>query len=354
MSPPLRLRYRWWRKALRQLRNQTVPRLPRAAHATIRYGILPESLAAYNSEEDYDLGLYLSDYARRVHTPAIDGDAGQVLDNKLAFHFAMQPFRDRLPCLFGLIRQGRMIAVPAGEGQRSPLEQVREHLDDGGSLVLKPLLGGRGAGVHVVDLRDGLVHRDGKPQQGASEQDLEGALSACGRGLVTEFVPPAPYSREVYPHTANTLRIITMWDTADDAPFIAGAVHRFGTSSSYPLDHLANGGVAAPVDLATGRLGRAATFRGARSLRRCESHPETHAPITGVQVPRWIELRDEVLKVAGRCPFWPYVGWDIAATEDSFTIIEGNSFPGAMTMQFDRPLLLDERVHDFYAAHGVV
>ncbi len=45
--------------------------------------------------------------------------------------------------------------------------------------------------------------------------------------------------------------------------------------------------------------------------------------------------------------------WDVAVTEDGFTIIEGNDRPDTV-MQLHGPFLVDPRIRKAFEAHGVV
>lgn len=349
MSSPLRLRYRWWRKAVRQLRAQPLRCLP----YTVRYGILPESLAVYKSEEDYKIEVYLSDYARRVRTPGINGEAGQLMNNKLAFHFAMQPSRSLLPRLFGLFRQGRIIAVPDGEVQRPPLEKLRELFNDGGSLVLKPVLGDRGAGVHGVDLRDGVVPRDGQPKRSASEPDLEAALSPCGRAW-----SPSSCRRCHAPEgSTRTLRTRCGSSPCGTAPMALRSVPR--PTALAPRRHTP--WTTAPTAVSP----RSSTWR--RAAWDAPPRSVAGVPFAGATSTRIRTWPPHVSSCPGGLSCEKGSSKSLAAVRSGptsavtsrrrrtlFTIIPDNSFRGLTIIQFDRPLLLDERARDLYAPYDAV
>lgn len=78
-------------------------------------------------------------------------------------------------------------------------------------------------------------------------------------------------------------------------------------------DNFAVGGLASPVDLATGRLGPARCKRiGFEALL---THPDTSAPITGVILPYWHEAVDLALLAHQEFAEMPAVGWDVAITD---------------------------------------
>ena len=65
-----------------------------------------------------------------------------------------------------------------------------------------------------------------------------------------------------------------MLDVAGGTPFIAAAVHRFGTAASLPMDNWSKGGIGAAVDLDNERLGGDITFPNRYAARVHERHPD--------------------------------------------------------------------------------
>ncbi|MHB1225419.1 MAG: sugar-transfer associated ATP-grasp domain-containing protein [Gemmatimonadaceae bacterium] len=91
-----------------------------------------------------------------------------------------------------------------------------------------------------------------------------------------------------------------------------------------PADNFHFGGMMAPVDIRTGRLGTAVRRQG-RVLVPVERHPDTGATIAGHQLPFWPEtltLASRALDLARRVPL---IGWDIAITDDGPVLIEANA-----------------------------
>lgn len=71
-------------------------------------------------------------------------------------------------------------------------------------------------------------------------------------------------------------------------------------------------------------------------------------------MPRWQRVRTELLALARRASFLPYVGWDVVVTDSAFTILEGNKYSDVDLLQVHEPLLRDPRVRAFYERHGIV
>ena len=62
-------------------------------------------------------------------------------------------------------------------------------------------------------------------------------------------------------------------------------------------------------------------------------HPTTHEKLVGFEIPLWDLVKIEVIKAAHLIPDVQYIGWDVAITDKSPVIIEGNSYPGVFQIK---------------------
>lgn len=319
---------------------------------------------------------YLTDYERFVRTPRINGEWTVALSNKLVFHWMLAPFDEHRPDVYGMVRDGRFLSVdaaapsvatpssmptdggvdvetgePSGAGGDAATEVARL-LEREGTLVLKWIKGGGGHNVYVCEHRDGAYVVNGETKSVAEFEVLVADLEDY---LVCEFAEQFDFGASLYPETTNTLRIITMYDDEAGEPFVPIAIYRVGTDRSAPMDNFSQGGLSAEVDVETGELGPAAQLPEEELVFRDE-HPDTGERIAGAALPGWAIIRERVLDIAAENAHVPYVGWDVVPTDDAggFQVIEGNSYPGAKSLQVHRPLLADERVRDFYERHDVL
>lgn len=290
---------------------------------------------------------YISDWERSVYTPLINGPYKIVLNDKLLFHYLLG---DLAPRLLGTLTAGRFFPSDAGhDAPTSLLEQLRRS----GVLVIKGRDGGGGKSFRRVQwLEDAAVAVNGERM---SSDDFAAMARGMDGALVTDCVEQAAYARRIYAPTTNTLRVLTLWDPRMTRPHIAAAVHRFGTSRSFPVDNWCKGGVCAPVDLQTGRMGRAvAAPRDARN--GCvwhETHPDSGEMIAGLEIPGWQAMSQALRQIIEQRPFLRYVGWDVVITDDGFKILEGNNCPDVDLMQVHGPLLADEKSRRFFEWYGV-
>ena len=311
-----------------------------------RHGFLSESSVVYHGFTKHDRDLYITDWERFFYTHGLNAPFDYILHDKFATWSFLGNFTDKVFPLKAVISDGRFWPIDGSRPEAAATGLA--HLS--GPHVLKPNTGSGGAEVHLY-VHNGGHTLDGEP---VTEQALEKRL----RGevyLVCPFVEQDDYAKTIFPETTNTIRILTMYDIDKGDAFVAAAVHRFGACASGGLvDNWGRGGVCAAVDLDTGILSQAYTFPSKGTLAVHTSHPDTGAAIAGTGVPGWVRLRDEIVALARRLPFLPYIGWDIVRTNDSYVILEGNNRTDINLFQVHHPLLEKPEVHAFYASRGVL
>jgi hypothetical protein len=105
------------------------------------------------------------------------------------------------------------------------------------------------------------------------------------------------------------------------------AVLRMAVGRNTTVDNFHAGGIAAPVDMLSGTLGRATDVGLRPDVGWCEQHPDTRAQIAGRVLPFWPETMALAARAHAAFPDRVVIGWDIAILADGPVIIEGNSGP---------------------------
>lgn len=315
----------------------------RRALQLVRHGYFPHADRLYDLDR-HGWDAYLSDRAHMLSW-AVDWPFGGLIDEKLAFFFLMRRIGAPTPEVLGVVRQGRPLAL---DGRGDPRWVSRE-LAARGALVLKPSTSrGGGRGVEIWQTADDGALVNGSP---VPVDEIDARVTRLHDALICEFVPPAAYSRTIWP-TPNTVRIITM-TASDGRPVVAATSHRFGRARSGAVDNFSGGGIMAIVDPETGVLSRGFHIADGRQ-HWVDEHPDSGAPMTGVVVPGWDQLVRGMLETAAKVPFLPLIGWDVLVTDDGYRIIEANRFPATDMMQIEAPMLPRPGVREFVSESGLL
>ncbi len=197
------------------------------------------------------------------------------------------------------------------------LEDFKAFLRQYPDIIAKPLEGSSGVGIERFT---------SERWQGREEAFLQ-ELKDKQIGIIEERVIQHPKMMEMCPTSVNTIRIATL--LGDKKQGIVYAFLRIGTGNV--MDNVDQGGMAARVDLASGKL---LTVGADKKGNTYTEHPITHTPIIGFEIPYFEEAKAMCLKSAQKVPQMRFVAWDVAITEKGPVFIEGNSFPSHAVPQF--------------------
>ena len=294
---------------------------------------------------------YLRDFADMNYL--MDTPGGRLLGDKLYVATMMKQLGIESPRVLAVLHQGR-VHDPLGGRILDGLPQwISSCLAKHSPVVFKPIYGGAGKGFFFAQKEDrGYSLNDVE----VSFEELCRILSNCNTYFASEFIRQAQYAHAIYPHTTNTVRILTILNDDDGEPYIAAAAQRIGTKHSFPLDnfHGGLGGLSANIDIDSGKLSSGILLSASGRLSRCARHPETNGRIKGLQIPHWERIKKEVSKAARHFVLAPYVGWDLVVTPEGCSILEGNCPMGTVVWQVHTPLLRDSRMKAFYRNHGML
>lgn len=166
-------------------------------------------------------------------------------------------------------------------------------------------------------------------------------------GLVEEFIEQHPEMNRLSPSAVNTVRIITQLDS-DGEVVILGCRLRISVDS--PVDNMAAGNLAAPLDEDTGIVNGWGVYSDITKPDQ-EYHPVTDVKIPGFQVPFWKESLEMVKDAALRHPQNRSIGWDVVITERGPGLIEGNhdwcKLLWQLPVKKGLKLMLKDYAHDY-------
>lgn len=317
-----------------------------------RHGF-PSSFGEIYDFDAHDPEKYVSELQRYRLYNALNGRHRYLVDDKLSQYWMLSDHPKARPAAYGLVDRGHVHGTAGTEFDGDPAP-VREWLPSAlrrhSKLVLKQLRGKGGKQVVVAEYDGGFV-LDG---ESVSEGTLCERVAELSGYLVTEYVDQHAYADELYPHAANTIRLLTVWDDKNGELLVPIAVHRIGTDRSRPIDNCSAGGLTAEIDLETGELGKAAQypFWGSDGVPWYATHPDTGATIEGTAVPDWGGVRSTVEGIALENTNIPALGWDVVIDESGDpVVIEANTGTALRTLQIHRPLLEDGNLAALVARH---
>jgi hypothetical protein len=334
-----------------------------------RRGFFAESAAIYDFPRN-DPQEYLSDFQHFVHCGRINAWEG-IYVRKLGLRSLLLAMGFRQAETIAYIHQRQILAQPFSDSARFiSLEQLLELIrgdQSGRGFIMKPEDGWCGEDIVLLTSRNGTLYRRRGRQEQAFEFDsymkvLESRAAREKRDpsgvLIERRLEQGDFWRGLFPDSANTLRLLTLWTPGEPAPFVARAVQRIGTADTVPTDNWSGGGISAPVDLASGRLGegRMHPLKGNRGgEQRFSRHPDTGAQIEGAVLPGWEGVKDVVLRAAASVPFNRMAGWDILVDSQGVPVIlEANGNSDVNLLQVHGGLLSDPKIRQFYRAFGVL
>ena len=196
-------------------------------------------------------------------------------------------------------------------------EEMSAFLADLPCVLFKPLEGSSGVGIEK------FVKKDWEKDPAA----FLAKIKSLGAGLLEELLIQHPEMSRLCPTSVNTVRIATL--LGDKKEGIVYAFLRIGNGKV--MDNVDQGGMAARVDLETGKLLTVAADKAGNVFT---THPMTGTEIIGFTIPYFKEAKEMCLEAMHRVPQVRFVAWDVAITEDGPKFIEGNSFPSHAVPQF--------------------
>ena len=196
-------------------------------------------------------------------------------------------------------------------------EEMSAFLSDLPCVLFKPLEGSSGVGIEK------FVKEDWEKDPAAFLEKIKG----LGAGLLEELLIQHPEMSRLCPTSVNTVRIATL--LGDKQEGIVYAFLRIGNGKV--MDNVDQGGMAARVDLETGKLLTVAADKAGNVFTK---HPMTGTEIIGFTIPYFKEAKEMCLEAMHRVPQVRFVAWDVAITKDGPKFIEGNSFPSHAVPQF--------------------
>lgn len=251
----------------------------------------------------------------------------------------------KVPLTYALIEKGKLVEI------NCQCAELYDYILKRGGAAIKDRFGYNGYNVIVLRAKDdGLYHRDKR----LTEEDLSNIIKSYSSGIIQERICQGQFENSIFNEAVNTIRIISARRNDSLEHEVIGAVHRFATKTSAPIDNFHQGGVSALIDIETGQMGKLAAMfdtdeKGRHIFRSC--HPDTGALIEGIVIPNWKQLKNRVVELTRILPFFEFIAWDFVLQNDGFALIEINKKSALGVFQIhggSRHTLIGEK----YREHG--
>lgn len=287
-------------------------------------------LKGYGAADYYLLGLYkdlglarkfmtsgqYNEVRRRLNRPV----QGIIEFNKWVFSKYFQSLGIPTPHCYGVFHSE--FGFTENQGSLRSFQDLCDCLDAvTGPIVVKPLAGDRGESVRVFDFIDKAEQAlIGANNGKLTYRQLYESLTATEEAwLLQEKIRQHPTLAGLHESSVNTARVITLRNDNGGIAVLAAAL-RIGVGGA-EIDNTTGGGIAAEIDLSSGRC-QAATSRS--SIRPIPKHPDSGCPIEGLALPYWDLVKETALRAHHFLPFARSLGWDIAFGQDGPVILEVN------------------------------
>ena len=296
----------------------------------LRHGIEPDLYLRANLSRRHlsweDKAAFLGTRTYRRLIDRVNPPAQRALATKYTSAALFRAFAIPTPETYACVGRGGVAFDGRRVGRVSELAQlVRDR--EITAACFKPVQGFGGVGFTRVEFKeevDGL--RCSVLPEGVS-LDLDALWDRLGLDegipqIFQEAVVQHPELAEIHPESLNTARIWMERCDSGEWRMLVGVL-RVGAGGSL-VDNSSQGGLAAPIDLETGRLGDASRpWELVRVL--FPQHPTTGAEIRGRVLPMWSEMPEFCNRLC--MPFSPglrLLGVDVAFAHDGLLAIEVN------------------------------
>lgn len=156
----------------------------------------------------------------------------------------------------------------------------------------------------------------------AAVQSLCNDHTEKGLFLAEEALAQHPDMNALYPHSLNTIRVVTLTDKSGE-PHVLYTFIRTGQHGAV-VDNTTSGGLNALV-CADGVIRKPALCD--KTGVYFDAHPDTGMRFVGFTVPYYTEAVELCKNAAKVVPDMRYVGWDVGITPNGPVLVEGNDLP---------------------------
>lgn len=266
---------------------------------------------------EFDKNDYV-DYSAMKQRSALNTRAGQmstvpVLRNKDIFGTVANEYGFPTPHNIGIICDNKIYLYES----KHEVDLMNYFMNNDVDAFLKKIDGECADGVYSIKTKNGKILIDGHTFNTLHE--------ICGGGvflLQDRLKSQHADISAIYPHSINTIRLVTVTNLHTKEVEVLGAVLRVGASGNH-VDNWAVGGLAIGIDLSANKLRKYGYYKPGYGIKT-DRHPDTGIIFSGYTIPFMSEAINTAIQFHKRLRNIHSIGWDIAITENGPCFIEGN------------------------------
>ena len=207
--------------------------------------------------------------------------------------------------------------------QMTTMDIAREHLyANDKTMFIKPSFLAAGEMVAPLNIKNKKLFLNNKPASIEEIDELYG-----DDYIIQEKIEQHPLMSEVYPHSLNTLRMVTLrLKNTTHLLFISA---KFGNGGN-KIDNISAGGLQCRV-FENGQLDKIATDKYGRIY---DKHPYTRTRFQDITIPNMNKFKDHVIELHKCHPYFNYACWDIAVGSNAEPVFVETNFRGGDIMLF--------------------
>jgi hypothetical protein len=202
-------------------------------------------------------------------------------------------------------------------------KQVRDNNHE--KIFVKPADGSGGQGIYIFHKMEN-GHYKTRQNVIFNNQFLQ-TIGKNNNYIIQPGIIQDPEISKIFPGSVNTCRVLT--ENKEGNVRIVSAMLRIGRGHN-DVDNASSGGICTNVNIRTGKFGNFAISYNNEKFTRT---PDTQFEFSNQGTSRWKEIEKFTVESAGKLPFFTYLGWDIALTQETPLVVEINSSPAIDIME---------------------
>lgn len=132
--------------------------------------------------------------------------------------------------------------------------------------------------------------------------------------IIQEIVSQHRDIADIYPHSLNTIRIITL--RIDGKVVVLNAMLKIGNSGHY-LDKMAFGGLCCGIN----KNGRLYSYAYDNRFKRHKAHPHSDVVFDGKAIPGFQKITGCITEAHANIPYFEMISWDMAVCPDKEPVL---------------------------------